>query len=343
MNISKPNFQKNQVINSFNIARFADVVFSEVVSSEQYEIISNENTEIIRTEGDLVFYRTINIELFENCVIFANTVNLKNLFYYLKKVNKFKNLKLITHQTDIEIDKKLFNSKPSCISEWYSPNISFDHTNLIPIPLGVANDYSIKNLTSEFLLTDKENSIKTNKIYVNFVKNTNEKKRVKLLDFFKDKSWATFDVPNLDLNIYKQKLKSHKFVLCPPGNGIDTHRMWETLYLNSIPVVEKNISSKEYSKLPIIYYENIEDVNIDYLNERCKELIFEREMLSVDWWEKKVKKSHDFDKNRVIIKNSKFINTYFDVKNFLRWKIVNKIIKLIKYFALKLTKLSIQK
>ena len=138
-------------------------------------------------------------------------------------------------------------------------------------------------------------------------------------------------------------MESHKFVLCPPGNGIDTHRMWETLYLDSIPVVEKNISSREYSKLPIIYYENIEDVNIEYLNERCKELIFEKEMLSVDWWEKKVKKSDNFDKNRVLIKNSKFINTYFDIKNFLRWKIVNKIIKLIKYFALKLTKLSIKK
>ena len=107
--------------------------------------------------------------------------------------------------------------------------------------------------------------------------------------FLKIKSWAIFDNPNLDLNTYKQKLESHKFVLCPPGNGIDTHRMWETLYLDSIPVVEKNISSREYSKLPIIYYENIEDVNIEYLNERCKELIFEKEMLSVDWWEKKVK------------------------------------------------------
>ena len=114
------------------------------------------------------------------------------------------------------------------------------------------------------------------------------KKNVKLLDFFKDKSWAIFDNPNLDLNTYKQKLESHKFVLCPPGNGIDTHRMWETLYLDSIPVVEK-YKFKRILKTSIIYYENIEDVNIEYLNERCKELIFEKEMLSVDWWEKKVK------------------------------------------------------
>ena len=41
--------------------------------------------------------------------------------------------------------------------------------------------------------------------------------------------------------------------------------------------------------------------------------------------------------------NSGIKNYNFDIKNFLRWKIVNKIIKLIKYFALKLTKLSIKK
>tara|TARA_B100000900_G_scaffold413094_1_gene436275 strand:+ start:941 stop:1978 length:1038 start_codon:yes stop_codon:yes gene_type:complete len=345
MKINEPNFQINQVINSFNIARVADVVFSEVVSSEHYEnIISKKNTEIIRTEGDLVFYRTTNIELFENCVIFANTVNLKNLFFYLKRVKEYKNLKLITHQTDIEINKKLFNSKPACISEWYSPNISYEHPNLIPIPLGVANDYSIKNLTSRFFITNKKNNKKTDKIYINFVTNTNEKKRLKLLNFFRNKSWASFDNPNLDLHIYKQKLESHKFVLCPPGNGIDTHRMWETLYLDSIPVVEKNISSKEYSNLPIIYYENIEDVNIDYLNKQCEELIFESEMLSVEWWAKKVRNSDDNNnRDRVLIKNNKFVNMYFDTINYLQWMILNKSIKLVKYYILKLTKINFQK
>ena len=30
---------------------------------------------------------------------------------------------------------------------------------------------------------------------------------------------------------------SSKFVFCPRGNGIDTHRFWETYAANSIPVI----------------------------------------------------------------------------------------------------------
>ena len=50
------------------------------------------------------------------------------------------------------------------------------------------------------------------------------------MEYFKNKNYVTFDNPNLDLNRYKEKLQSHKFVLCPPGNGLDTHRMWK-LYM----------------------------------------------------------------------------------------------------------------
>jgi hypothetical protein len=34
-------------------------------------------------------------------------------------------------------------------------------------------------------------------------------------------------------------LRQHDFVLCPRGNGIDTHRLWETLYMGGIPVVRR--------------------------------------------------------------------------------------------------------
>lgn len=44
----------------------------------------------------------------------------------------------------------------------------------------------------------------------------------------------------LSLARYSEELHSHRFVLCPEGNGVDTHRLWETLYSGSIPVVIKN-------------------------------------------------------------------------------------------------------
>lgn len=36
---------------------------------------------------------------------------------------------------------------------------------------------------------------------------------------------------------YRADVKGHRFVLCPPGNGFDTHRVYETLQLGAIPVV----------------------------------------------------------------------------------------------------------
>jgi hypothetical protein len=38
------------------------------------------------------------------------------------------------------------------------------------------------------------------------------------------------------------RLRTYDFVLCPRGNGIDTHRLWETLYMGGIPVVRRSES-----------------------------------------------------------------------------------------------------
>ena len=36
---------------------------------------------------------------------------------------------------------------------------------------------------------------------------------------------------------YLGELKQYRFVACPRGNGVDTHRLWETIYLGSTPVI----------------------------------------------------------------------------------------------------------
>ena len=38
------------------------------------------------------------------------------------------------------------------------------------------------------------------------------------------------------------------FIISPPGNGIDTHRVWETIYAGSYPVVEKNLSMNSFNE-----------------------------------------------------------------------------------------------
>jgi hypothetical protein len=41
-------------------------------------------------------------------------------------------------------------------------------------------------------------------------------------------------------------------VACPAGEGVDTHRFWETLYLGSVPIVLRGQLSAMYENLPVI-------------------------------------------------------------------------------------------
>jgi hypothetical protein len=50
----------------------------------------------------------------------------------------------------------------------------------------------------------------------------------KYCDYFKNR---------LNPKEYQKLLRQYQFVFCPRGNGIDTHRFWETLYHGGIPVV----------------------------------------------------------------------------------------------------------
>jgi hypothetical protein len=54
---------------------------------------------------------------------------------------------------------------------------------------------------------------------------------------------------------------SFKFVAAPRGNGIDTHRFWETLYRGSYPIVNKNDWSYQVKnlKIPLIEIDSWQD------------------------------------------------------------------------------------
>jgi hypothetical protein len=66
---------------------------------------------------------------------------------------------------------------------------------------------------------------------------------------------------------YLQTVQS-KFVLCPSGLGFDTYRLWETLILGSIPIVESNAGfDPTYNSLPVLVVRNYSDVTPQLLHE----------------------------------------------------------------------------
>ena len=279
------SLQNSEILTSYNFARNANFVFSEIVSIEEYEHIKNEYTEIIQQDEFTIFYINRNIQISEDDVIFTNTYFVKDLFKYLYKVKSLSNLKLITHQSDQVIGKKLFFKKPECIKDWYGININYYSKDLHPIPLGISNNWSPKNLKKNQYNKFEDHSNKINKAYVNFEVNTNYIHRKKILNRLKNSKFAKLENEKIGLDEYISNLNKFKYSVCPYGNGPDTHRLWESLYAGSVPIVFDHITYKAVENLPVIKIKDLKNINLEFIEKKFDEIKFTQyEKLSVNWW-----------------------------------------------------------
>jgi hypothetical protein len=316
------NIKKNEVINSYNLARRCNIVYSEVISQENFKLLNLRNYTIIHQDQSKIFYKLNSLSIKENDVIFCNTFMIGSLFKLLKNID-LRNIKLVTHQTDLSITKDTFNQKPDCISEWYSINVDYDHKNLFSLPIGLSNEYSPKNLfqknykDSDFI--NFENKIK--KGYANFQINTNNKVREATQRQLIKSDWVVFDEPNLEIDEYLSKLIKYKYILAPFGNGIDTHRIWESLYAGSIPVVQKHINFASYSDLPICFIDDFGTTDIKFLEDFSKNIVldnFNSNKLKVTFWEEAIKaKNIEQNKNLFQLQETSKDEKYF-INEYLR-------------------------
>jgi len=92
---------------------------------------------------------------------------------------------------------------------------------------------------------------------------------------------------------YLEEIRSSKFVFCPRGNGIDTHRLWETLYMGSIPIVKYENTHHLFTDLPILFVKDWTEVNQKLLDEKYDEIInkeWNLNKLKLSFWEDFIKK-----------------------------------------------------
>ena len=309
--------KSQQVLTSYNFARECSIVYAEMVTPEQYEYIKTENTfEILKNENQILYINR-KLELKENDIIFCNTYFIKSLFTLLNKNKvKFKNIKVLTNQTDHLITKDLYNLKPSCVSEWYSINIGHEAEGLKPIPLGLANEYALKNLKKIDYKNININEDKKEMIYINFQVNTNYLERSKIYRTLKHKDYVFIDNPNLDLKMYINNLNSFKLILTPWGNGVDTHRIWESLYAGSIPIIKNHITFKTLDGLPVVRLRDYDDIDSNLFS-NISFTEYDSEKLKVDWWITKMnEKKIDSEKKAMLTLSkedaSNIKKNYFD-------------------------------
>jgi hypothetical protein len=199
---------------------------------------------------------------------FSHRINLLS-----QKIKYFKNkFILITHNSDYDIKKNqhidlILNSDK--LIKWYAQNLCIEHEKIHFLPIGIANmqwkhGRDFYNFM-ELIKDDKEDIKKTKSIYMCFTVGTNESKRRLCYNKLSKKIPFLQPIDSLK-NI--QRMKTYKYCICPDGNGIDTHRFWESLYLKIVPIVLRNPLNtilEKYTNIPMIIVDSWDNLDVSKL------------------------------------------------------------------------------
>ena len=237
-------------------------------------------------------------------VIFCKTELLNAEFAHIKKIKN--EVVLISGNSDDEINENLVSKMPGNIIAWYCQNNLVNNPRLISIPIGLENTFPNKRkkhgigwphaLSKVQLLGGKNEEADSHQpskfLYANFNVQTNAVHRGPIMDVCKKTSFIDWDEPNLNYDDFIEKVLDHEAIVCPAGNGIDTHRLYEILYCKRIPVTIKigdyAIYKDLYEKLPIVILHSVDELENE---KKIRELIsiarqksFNNKLLDFNYW-----------------------------------------------------------
>jgi hypothetical protein len=93
--------------------------------------------------------------------------------------------------------------------------------------------------------------------------NTNKKERKPCYDILSKKIQFLNDVDSLK-NF--DRMSKYQYCICPDGNGVDTHRFWEAIYLKLVPIVIRNsFYNMLENKVPMVILNRWEEFDLDKL------------------------------------------------------------------------------
>jgi hypothetical protein len=229
----------HKIIFGENIQLLADIVVGSLSSlqfnpnnrycSKKISLI--ENLKDIK-EYKIIFVFTHDLELFYNK--FENNINDKII---------------ISHNSDHEI------TYIKNVKMHLGQNNLIRHDNLLPIPIGIENRHWFNH--NIFHEVRQMKIKKTKDIYFFFNLNTHPSRKVCFNILKKELEWNNMK----NKQDYFIELAKHKYAICPRGNGIDTHRIWECLYLDVIPIVIEP-DFPNIDNLPIIVLKDWDQISL---------------------------------------------------------------------------------
>lgn len=186
-----------------------------------------------------------------------------------KKLTKDCHLISYVNKIDFRIIKIIekFNITIICYSS------SIFHKKITVIPLGIT--WQVK-IPPKIISTTKKEIL----CYANFGIPTIERwfgnPRQDAYNKIKNKDFILIENTQLDLpirkhnnnyNNYFNKLLASKFSICPRGCGIDSYRVYDSILCRCVPIMLKNNEYyKNFEGWPILFIDDYEDLNMDFLS-----------------------------------------------------------------------------
>jgi hypothetical protein len=155
---------------------------------------------------------------------------------------------LFSHNGDRTIDRRFKRPlRRRSLVAWFAANAALADPKLFALPLGIANPVWPHGDVGTLEAVQRAEIPKVRLFDVSFSVQTNRAERLRCLGA----TGLELDAP-APFPEYLERLASSHFCLAPRGNGIDTHRIWEGLYVGTIPVVTRSVLTDQHPDLPLV-------------------------------------------------------------------------------------------
>lgn len=174
---------------------------------------------------------------------------------------------LVCQNSDRPFDESRLRQLAPYALHIYSINCTIQHPMVTAVPIGFG-DWSIDFLP----IHDRSPLERTIEVYGAFSVATNPRLRQPCLDATKGDPRVVFQMTSQRYDFY-ELLRKSKYVLCPEGEGHDTHRIYESMYFGAIPILLRgNPLTHMYERygFPIKWVDSWAGLDLDYETDKAR-------------------------------------------------------------------------
>lgn len=212
-------------------------------------------------------------------IVYANNSLINSTKPALLQSNLFDKLQhfqnpfiLILHNADQDFtDKHIKYLEIENCQHIFAQSITIDHPKLTLLPMGIANKFWSYSNEEKIIELINKDIFKYKTLYFNFSLEGDHRHSQRINCYnalIKNGFKVNEKLPNDE---YLEELAKHYFCACPPGNTLDTYRLYECLYLKVIPICERNETTELLaSHFPIWLVDDWNEITLDNLIENIE-------------------------------------------------------------------------